>query len=140
MAGKKGFGAKLAYDSGSSTFVELAGMTKLRPFGIKVDEIDMTSHDSAATAGGNGIREKDSGLLDNGQCQAELNYNEKNTGHIYIQDNAGVLKTWKVTFGGATPKTATFSGFVSALNPEVPHDSKETESVVISISGAITWA
>jgi hypothetical protein len=46
MAGKKGFGAKFSYDSGGGTYVDIANITKIQPYGLKAEQIDTTSHDS----------------------------------------------------------------------------------------------
>lgn len=136
MAGKKGFGAKLEYESGAGpVYTAIANITKIRPFAQKADSIDVTAHDSADS-----YREKISGLLDSGQATFDLNYDDTNTGHAWLSSNLGTVKSFKVTFSGSTPKTATFSGFVSGVTPELPHDNKQTCSCTIEITGKVTIA
>lgn len=136
MAGKKGFGAKLEYESGAGpTYTPLANITKIRPFAQKADTIDVTAHDSADE-----FREKLAGLKDSGQLSADLNFDESNTGHAWLSSNLGTVKSFKVTFSGGTPKVATFSAFVNGLTPELPHDNKQTATVTLEITGKVTIA
>ncbi len=137
MSGKKGFGAKIQYETtaGSSTWTDFANVTKIRPFNMKTDVIDVTAMDSA-----NEFREKLSGLKDPGQAVFDLNYDPAATSHLWMQTNIGVVWNFKVTFPGTSPKTATFSGFINACPPEVPFDNKMTCSVTIEINGVITIA
>jgi hypothetical protein len=51
-----------------------------------------------------------------------------------------VVKTFKTTFPGATPTTATYSGFITSVSPQIPFDNKMTCSVVIEITGPVTLA
>jgi predicted secreted protein len=132
---KSGFGAKLAYeDTTPGTYIPLTGVTKIRPFAKKADSIDSTDMDSTA-----GTREKIAGLIDNGQVMCDLNYNEKEVTHIKLETLVGVKTKYRMTFGGGTPKVATFDGFLDGLTPEVPLDNKQTCSASIQISGVITW-
>ncbi len=134
MSGKKGFGAKISYESATpGTYVDFANVTKIRPFNMKTDVIDVTAMDSA-----NEFREKLSGLKDPGQAVFDLNYDPAATSHLWMQTNIGEVKNFKVTFPGSSPKVASFSGFVNACPPEVPYDNKMTCSVTIEINGPIT--
>lgn len=137
MAGRKGFGAVLEYDStGAGAWVVLANITKIRPFGIKVDVIDVTSMSSAAET-----REKLPGLIDSGECQFDLNWDASDASHVWLKANVGVVTPFRVTLPALAPaaaKKATFSGFVSSLPPEIPFDNKLTCSPVITITGAVS--
>lgn len=137
MPGKKGFGAKLEYlfTTGPDVYVEIANIQRVRPFSMKTDMVDVTSMDSVAE-----FREKLSSISDAGQCQVDVNYDDKATSHKWMQDNLGLAKTFKFTGPGSSPRTATFSGFVSAVSPEVPYDSKMSCSVTIEITSVITFA
>jgi predicted secreted protein len=136
MPGKKGFGAKLEYrtSTGPDVFVEIANVTKIRPFGLKADVIDLTSMTSASE-----FREKTAGLKDAGQAAFDMNYDDKAVSHIWLQTNIGVDGVFKLTGPGTAPKVMTFNGFVQSVGPEIPHDNKMTTSAVIEISGLPVW-
>lgn len=135
MSGKKGFGAIFEYSTdGGTTWIPIAQITKIRPYAAKADVIDVSSHDSAS-----GYREKLAGLLEVGQAQLDLNYDEKNTGHAWLLTNLGVASNFRVTFYAASaPKHAAFAGFVAGLTPELPHDNKQTATATIEITGVVT--
>lgn len=135
---KKGFGTKFQYlaSTGPDVWTTIGKATKIRPLAKKADVIDGTSHESTAET-----REKQPGLIDNGDAAIDYNYEDTNAGHIWLEANVGVDgKTFRCIFPGTAPtKTVkTFSGFVQSVSPESPHDSKMTASVVISISGVVT--
>lgn len=134
MAGKKGFGAKLEYDSGSAVFVVIANITKIKPHGLKVDVIDVTTMTSASET-----REKLSGLKDSGQAVLEVNWDDKDTSHLWLTANIGVATAFKITGPGASPKVLTFSGFVQAVGPDIPMNDKMTCAVTFEITGVITF-
>jgi hypothetical protein len=138
MGGKKGFGTKLEYrtSTGPDVWVVVAGITKLRPFAKKADVVDMSSHDSPSET-----REKEPGMIDAGELQADLNFRDIDTGHIWLENNVGVAgQAFRITYPGTAPtKTRrAFAGFVQSFQPDSPFDSKLTGSVVIAISGPLT--
>lgn len=136
MGAKKAFGTQLKAEvTTPGTFVAIAGITNIKPYSRKADIIDGTSHDSASET-----REKLPGLLDNGECQVDLNYNNENTGHIWLDASVGLSKSFKIVFPGATtPNTAAFTAIVKGFDPAAPHDGKLTASVVLDITGVISW-
>jgi predicted secreted protein len=143
MAGKKGFGAKFSYETtpGGASYTDVANVTKIKPFDLNADVLDVTAHDTTADANGNGWREKLAGLIDAGAVALDLNYDDKATTHIALKAQIGVSRLFKVTFyASASPTPATFSGFIKSLSPEVPHDNKMTCTCGIEISGQVTIA
>lgn len=141
MAGKKGFGAIMAYESAvPGTYTPIVNVTKITPYEVKADVIDVSAHDSPADANGNGWREKLAGLLDAGAAMFDCNYDDKAATHAYLKANVGVSKNFRITFPGTSPTTATFAGFIKQVGPEIPHDNKLTAQVAIEISGQITIA
>lgn len=135
MPGKRGFGAKLEYDSGGAVFVLVANITKIRPFSQKADVTDVSSMDSPSD-----YKEKLPAMLDAGQCVVDLNYDDKAASHIWLQTNLGLVKTFRVTGPGTLPKTITFSGFIIGVGPEMPHDNKMTCSVTVEITSVLTFS
>lgn len=142
MSAKKGFGAKLSYETtpGGGTFTDVASITKIKPFDLKADVIDSTAHDTAVDSNGNAWRTKLAGLLDAGSVMFDLNYDDKAPSHIFLKSYFGVERLWKITFPGSTPTTSTFNGFTKALPADIPHDNKMTSSAALEISGPVTIA
>lgn len=138
MGGRKGFAAVLEYDStGAGAWVVIANLTKIRPFALKADVIDVTSMESAAET-----REKLPGLIDSGDCAFDVNWDPAvAASHVWFKANIGVVTPFRITLPAVSPaaaKKATFTGFVQSVPPEIPHDNKMTCSPVIAISGAIS--
>jgi predicted secreted protein len=135
MSGKKGFGAKLEFlaSTGPDVWTEIANVTKIRPFNMKVDVIDVTSMQSA-----NEVREKLAGLKDMGQCVMDLNWDDKSASHVAIKTLLGTLKTYRLTWPGTAPTVSTFSGFLQTLSGETPYDNKMTAQAGVEIAGVIT--
>lgn len=136
---KKAFGTKLQYESAvsPSVWTDIAAVTNIKPFDKKVDVIDGSSHDST-----NEFREKLAGMKDSGDVQLDINYDPANTSHQAMESQLGAAENFKLLFAGApTGRTSgTFSGFVKGFTPGAPHDGKFTATVVIEITGEITWA
>lgn len=132
-SGKKGWGGVMAYDSGGAVFVTIANITRIRPFGMKADVIDITTMTSTSE-----FREKLAGLKDAGQATLELNWDDKDTGHLWLITNLGIATPFKITGPGASPKVITFTGFVQSIPPEIPMDKQMTCAVVFEITGVVT--
>jgi predicted secreted protein len=134
MSGKIGFGALFKHDSGSGVYVTVANVTKIRPYGLKADTIDISDHESPSR-----YREKTAGMLDSGSCAIDLNYEQDETTHQLMESSVGTTKNYRIVFPG-TGRTATFSGFIESTTPELPFDNKMTCTVNVQISGVVTWA
>jgi predicted secreted protein len=137
MPGKRAFGTKFAYETTTpGTFTDIANITNIKPYNLKVDIVDTTSHDSPSN-----YREKEAGAIDAGQCVLELNYDPAAATHTWLHTEcaAAASHKYKVTWPGGS-KTATFSGLIVGVGPESPYDGKLTCSVTIEITGAVTIA
>lgn len=134
MPGKKSFGAKLQYreSTGPDVWVDIANITKISPFNLKVDSVDVSSMDSPDE-----YREKVPGFKDAGEANFELNYDDEEPTHQLLSEIAdGTVGTWRIIYPNTTfPKTTqTFSGFISQVGPEIPYDGKMTANCVINVS------
>ena len=134
MSGSIGFGALFKHDSGAGTYVTVANVTKIRPYGLKADSIDISDHESP-----NRYREKTAGMLESGSVSIDLNYDQDEATHQLMETTLGTSKNYRIVFPG-TARTATFAGFIESVTPELPFDNKMTCSVNIVISGKVTWA
>jgi predicted secreted protein len=133
MAGKIGFGTVFKHDSGGGSYVAIAKVTKVRPYALKADSVDISDHDSTSR-----FREKTAGMLEAGAVSLDLNYDQDAATHQLLESTLGTTKNYRIAFPGS--RTATFSGFIDGVTPELPHDNKMTCSVSVQISGVITWA
>ncbi len=134
MAGQKGFGSKLQYlaSTGPDVWTTIAEVTKCRPFNLKVDSIDVSSQDSPDE-----YREKIPGFKDAGEASFDLNYKPANATHVWLVDHAGgTVETFRVLYSPGITGCAvdTFSGFITAVGPEVPFDGKMSASCVINVT------
>lgn len=134
MAGKLGFGAQFKYDAGGGSYTAIAKVTKIRAYTLKSDVVDISDHDSSGR-----YREKVTGMLECGSVGLDLNYDADAATHQALEGFLGVAKSYRIVFPGAG-RTATFTGFLETLSPEVPHDNKMTCSASVVITGAVTWA
>jgi len=98
--------------------------------------MDTTSHDSSGA-----YREKVVTILDAGSLQADINYDDTNTGHVLMINQLGTSYYFKITFPNrhTTATTVTFQGFVTGFQPKVPFDNKMTATLTIEITGPITY-
>ena len=134
MPGKKGFGTIVQYrtSTGPDVWVTIANLTRIRPFNLKVDSIDVSSQDSPDE-----YREKIPGFKDAGECSFDLNYDDGNATHEWLETSAdGTVRKFRVCFGGLVVgnKIKTFDGFIVAIGPETPHDGKMNASCTINVT------
>lgn len=134
MSGTIGFGALFKHDLGGGSYVTIANVTKIRPYSLKADSIDISDHESPSR-----YREKTAGMLDAGSCSIDLNYGQDETTHQLLETTLGTSKSYRIVFPG-TGRTATFAGFIESVTPEIPFDNKMTCSISVQISGVVTWA
>lgn len=137
MPAKKAFGTKIQAEvTTPGTFADIAQVTNIKPFDIKADIVDASSHDSPGQ-----MREKLAGFLDNGECQVDINYDNANTGHKFLQNNVGQSKDFKIVFPGpTTDNTVAFTAIIKGFSGGAPYNDKLTASVVLDISGVLTWS
>jgi predicted secreted protein len=135
--GKLGFGALFKYETtaGGGTYTKALGVTKIGPYQLKADDVDISDHDSPSQ-----YREFVAGMLESGGVNVDLNYSADETTHQDLEAAVGVQRSFKVSFRHATGRVATFSGYVNGVSPELPFDNKMTCTVSVKISGKPTWA
>jgi len=134
MAGKKGFGSVFQYSTdGGVTYLPVGNITKIKPYALKATVIDVTAMDSPSN-----YKEKLATLLDSGQAQIDVNFDDKSTSHKWLINNFGVLANFKVIGPGASPAIATFAGFVVGATPEYPYDKQLIASFTIEITSSVT--
>lgn len=130
------YGSKLQLGDGatSEAFTDIAEITDLKAFDMNRDVIDLTSHNSTG-----GYREKMGGLRDAGSLAIKANWLPNNatqdeTTGIVAKFNADVLNNWKIIVVGNIA-TVAFTGFVQAVNGELPLDAQGQLNFVVEISG-----
>lgn len=135
--GKLGFGAEFKFETtaGGGTYTKALGVTKIGPYQLKADEVDISDHDSPSQ-----YREFVAGMLEAGGCNVDLNYSADEATHQALEAAVGVQRLFKVKFRHLTGRVATFSGFISGVSPELPFDNKMGCTVSVKISGIPTWA
>lgn len=136
MPGRKGFGTVIEYlaSTGPDVYVAIANVTRIRPFGAKVDSVDVSSQDSPDE-----YREKIPGFKDAGEASFDLNYDDQLASHQWLLDHVGgTVETFRIKYpiksGAAVRKQQVFSGFITAVGPELPHDGKMSCSCVINVT------
>ena len=93
-----------------------------------------------------GYREFIGGLRDGGEVTLDLNWlpgdatHDANTGLLSIFNSNNTGKNWRITLPTTPTTTVSFSGPVSAFEPDIPVDDKISLSVTIKVSGAVTIA
>lgn len=128
------YGSSLSLDG-----VPVAEITELTPPQMARDEIDVTSHSS-----GDGYREFISGLRDGGEVTFKANWLPTNTSHdgttgLLASFNDNINHTWVVTLPGSLA-SVTFSGFLTAFEPDLPLEEQGQLSGTIKVSGKPTVA
>jgi len=99
-----GYGTSLTWNS-----VVVAALTKINGVELKVDSVDVTTHQSA-----NAYKEMIPGLIDASEVSIEglFDYTDTTGQHAVLADlNSRTLRTGIITFPAATGTTWTFSGY-----------------------------
>lgn len=128
--GKIGHGQSVIKDP-SGTPLTITDITKVGATGLLRDVIEITSGDSA-----NNAKEFTPGLIDYGQLNLELNYDETMWKSLYDLAEAGTTDTWKFIRKDGSHTSG--SGFVMAFDEDHPDASKATFTVSIKATGRWT--
>lgn len=135
------YGSVLQLGDGATpeVFTSIAEITELTPPQMSRDEIDVTSHSS-----GDGYREFISGLRDGGEVTFQANWLPTNSTHdgttgLLETFNDNVNHNWKIILPN-TLITISFSGFLTAFEPELPIEEQGKLSGTIKVSGKPTVA
>jgi len=129
--GLSAFGATLAWNG-----TAIAEILNISGPNIKVDMIDMTSHDSASA-----FREFVAGLRDGGEVAIEGNFIPGDTDGIiaFITDlQAGTKREVIITGPTAAAFTWTFDALGTDFSPTAPHDGKLGFTATLKVTGVPT--
>ncbi len=135
------YGSTLQLGDGATpeVFTSIAEIVELTPPQMSRDEIDVTSHSSS-----DGYREFIAGLRDGGEVSFKANWLPTNATH---DGTTGLLETfndnathnWKIILPN-TLATISFSGFLTAFEPDTPLEEQGQLSGTIKVSGKPTVA
>lgn len=130
MAGVDGFGSKFYRMSGTSS-TAVAGVTSIGGPDLQGETIDITDMDST-----NGFMEFLPGLVDGGEVELEMNYTKAETALVHaLWRTTG---SYKIVFSDSS--NWAFTGFMTGLSNEAPHDDRVQASTSWKISGKPTFA
>lgn len=117
----------------SGSYVTIGEVTSITPPAIARDAIDATH-----MASPDGWREFIAGLKDGGEVGIEVNLvpNSASTALLLAQFDSATLGTHKITFPDGS--TWTFTGLLTAFEPEAPVDDKMVASCTFKVSGKPT--
>lgn len=120
-------------DAGSGSYTALGLVTNLTPPNQSVDDIDVTTMDSA-----NRTREFIQGLIDPGDMSVDLLYDPGG-------DTDDFILTWReqaenrsvrITYPGGAKDT--FSAYPKSYAPSIPVGDKMSATLTLKVAGAIT--
>jgi len=135
----RAFGTLLQCDFGSG-YTTIAEVTDLSGPALKLDDTEVTSHDSP-----DGWKEFIGGLLEAGEISVSINYvptdstHDASTGLISLMINRSV-GAFQIVFPDGASTTWTFNALVTAFEPSEPTDDKLSADVTLKISGKPTLA
>lgn len=123
----------------SENFTTVAEITELTPPAMSRDDIDVSNNSSS-----DGYREFIPGWRDGGEVSAKANWLPTNTTQDYTtglhaQFNDNVKHNYKIILP-STLITISFSGFLTAFEPDLPLEEQAQLSFTIKISGKPTVA
>ena len=112
--------------------IAIGGLTDVMPQGVEVNNIDITTHDSA------GYREFIGGLIDGGTLELTGKYDQTDAGQLELQDEVGNTHPVVITFSDSS--TRTFSAVVGGFNLSNALDDAIEFTCSLKVTGAITAA
>ena len=144
MPGKAAFGMIVNFGTatGTTTSATLTNVTNISGLmSSDVEEIDVTSHDSAGS-----YREFVASFIDAGEVQLDLNFNPNETTHrattggiLYLLSQR-LTVPWEFKFPGSPSHKVAFQGFVKSAPIDAPFDDKLSAAVTIRLTGSATWS
>jgi|SRR3972149_2860368 len=125
--------------AGSENFTSVAEILELTPPAMSRDDIDVSNADSS-----DGYREFKPGWRDGGEVSFKANWLPTNTTHDFttglgVQFNDNVVHNYKIVLPSSLA-TVTFSGFLTAFEPDLPLEEQGQLSGTIKITGKPTIA
>lgn len=133
---KIGYGAGLWMADEDGELQEIAEVTSIGLPNPQQDDVDATHFKSP-----NRQREFIPGLIDNGEIQFGTNYIAGSDSDTLITEaiQAGEVRDIVVAIpAGATFQYFEFSGIVKGYEKEIPIDDKQTATLTVRVSGAVT--
>jgi len=123
----------------SEAFTSIAEITELTPPQMSRDEIEVSHYSSTS-----GYREFIAGWRDGGEVSAKANWLPTNatqdgTTGLLESFNDDVVHNWKIVLPGSVA-TISFSGFLTAYEPDLPMEEQGSLSFTIKITGKPTIA
>lgn len=134
MAGVDAFGTTWAIGNGDGppeTFTTVADVTNIDVLDIKVDDIDVSSHESTGK-----WSEFISGMKDAGELSMDINYDPSVHGALFAA--IGTTKAMKITLTDSGAAVVTFSAFINGMKAQAPYDDKLSATVTLKVTGAVT--
>ena len=130
---------QLGDGAGSEAFTTVAELTELTPPNMSRDDIDVSNYQSA-----DGYREFIGGLRDGGEVSFKANWLPTNATHdgntgLLFAFNSNASQNWKIILPN-TLITISFSGFLTAFEPDLPLEEQGQLSGTIKVSGKPTVA
>lgn len=135
------FGTQLQLGDGATpeAFTAIAELVDITPPTMSKDSIEVTNHSST-----NKFREFIPGLKDGGSVSMKANWLPNNATH---DESTGLMEcfkddvnhNWKLVLPDSLG-TISFSGHVTAFNPETPLSAQGSLSCTIKLSGEPTWS
>lgn len=138
MAGLDAFGTQFKRDStGGGSFVAIANVSDISGPSRSREGIEVTAHDSP-----DDYREFVKGLKDGGEVEITLNYDPSSATHQALDADfeEDPLRDYQVVIlpGTTNEYTWEFSGLITDLGDEFPHDDKMERTATFKISGKPT--
>lgn len=134
MAGFSAWGTQFQRHNGTS-FVTIAEATNISGPELDRDTIDVTSHDSP-----NRFREWVGGLVDGGEVTFEVNWDPTEHAVSLPTDFEDPLpRQYRILLPTPPGGNWTFSGFITGMGHEYPHDDKMSAEFTFKISGKPTF-
>lgn len=138
MAGQDAWGTQFKRDTtGAGVFAVVASITDISGPSREREAIEVTAHDSPDQ-----YREFVKGLKDGGEVELTINYDPGSPTIADLDDDfeEDALRDYQIVIFPATINEWTwdFSGLITAIGDEFPHDDKMERTVTVKISGKPT--
>lgn len=129
--GQLGFGMKLSHSTTlAGTYVDLATLTEVKPFGFKVGKVEATHHDLDTP------REASTpGLEDWPEVEATIEWDK--TQYPGFSALKRVELFWKITYPDGS--TDVFPGYITEVQPATPLKDRMTCAIKIQPQDAATF-
>lgn len=133
--------AALGMSFGATGESVVANVKSISGPGLKLDTVDVTTHDSTA-----GWEEVVGTILRSGEVKLEIVYDPANATHSAAAHGliglmvAKAPHSFTLTYPAASAVTWVLPGFVVGFEPSGPHDKDLTATATIKMSGAPTLA